>query len=164
MNLCDNQTVTLGLKKYGFYIDKIQAFFVPSLEYKVYSLLKKFVHSADCQLIKKLLNLKRFIDAIIAWSNPLGGIIEHDKNDTMEGARENMKCVMRDDLIICFLNSVILYYRLDKICRDLDSLKIENDISRIFNVWSIVNQDCFTYVTFIFYNSKLNVSNIILTI
>jgi len=158
MNLCDRQTVTLGLKKYGFYIDKIQALFVPSLEYKLYSLLKEFLHSTDCQLIKKLSYFKRFIDAIIAWSDPLSGVIEHDENNTTEGVERNsVKRVMRDDLIICFLDSTILYRRLNKICRKLDSLGIDDNILRTFNTWSFVNQDCytdhnyFTYATSIFY-------------
>lgn len=142
---------------------KIQALFVPSLEYRVCSLLIKYVRSEDSQLIKQLPCLKRFVDAIIAWSDPLNEVAECDIGTTRKETRKNtVKCVTRDDLVNCFLDSIILSHRLTKISNELDSLDVEYTTLRSWKAWGFLNRKddcCFTYaiyISFLEYNSKLN--------
>lgn len=141
-NSCDraSQDIAFDLGKYNLYIDKIRALFVPSLEYRIHSLLEEFVYSTDSQSIKKFPCFKRFVDAMTMWKGPLNKIAEYDVG-MMEGAIRNIvNCTLKDDLITCFLDSIVLHHRLSKICRELDALGIEDNILRSLNVWNFVNE------------------------
>lgn len=140
------------LETYGPYLDKIRELFVPSLEYRIHSLLEEFVYSGDSRWAVQFPYFKKFVDAIAAWRDPLIKAAEYDIGTMEKAIRSAVKRVAKDDLITCFLDSITLHYRLSKICRELDALGIEDDIVRSLNVWNFVNErknrraDCFTYV------------------
>ncbi|XP_024888292.1 uncharacterized protein LOC112465122 [Temnothorax curvispinosus] len=155
-NLCDcaSQDIVFDLEKYSFYLDKIRAFFVPSLEYRVRSLLEEFVYSTNSRWVKQFPCFKKFIDIIVMWKDPLNRVAEYDVGTMGEMMRNIIKRMINDNLITCFLDSVIVHHRLNKVCCELDTLGIEDNILRSFNVWNFVNErdflldcNCFTYVT-----------------
>lgn len=120
------QDAGFNLEKYDPYLDKIRAFFVPSLERKVHSLLEEFVYRENSRWTEQFLRFKKFINAIIMREDFLNDIAECD----MEKLTKTVKCIMRDELAICLLDSVLLHRRLNKICYELDTLGIEDDILR----------------------------------
>lgn len=86
------------------------------------------------------------------WKDPLNRVAEYDINMIEEIMRNIVKRMIKDDLINCFLDSVILHQRLSKVCHELDALGINDNILRNLNVWEFVNEqgyldhNCFTYV------------------
>ncbi|XP_039301692.1 uncharacterized protein LOC120356897 [Solenopsis invicta] len=137
---CTNQDTVFDLEKYGLYFDKIRVLFVPTLEYRIRSLLKEFVYSTNSRWVKKFPYLKKFVDAIIMWKDPLSRVAEYDVGTMEEIMRNTVKHMIKDDLITCFLDSVILHNRLNKISRELDALGIENNVLRGLNVRDFVNE------------------------
>lgn len=127
---------------------------MPSLEYRIHSLLEEFVYSEDSRWAVQFPYVKKFVDAIATWRGPLIKAAEYDIGTMEKAIKSAVKRVVKDDLIPCFLDSLTLYYRLNKICRELDALRIEDNILRSLNVWNFVNEkkchradrDCFTYV------------------
>lgn len=84
------------------------------------------------------------------WKNSLNRIAEYDIGTMEEMMRHTVKRMIKDDLN-SFLDSVILHHRLNKICRELDALGIEDNILRNLNVWNFINErdylldrNCFT--------------------
>ncbi|KYQ50599.1 hypothetical protein ALC60_10307 [Trachymyrmex zeteki] len=137
---CASQDIVFDLNKYGPYFDKIRALFVPSLEYRFQSLLKEFVYNTNSRWAKQFPCFKKFIDMIIMWKDPLNKIAEYDISTMEEIMKNTIKRMIKDDLITCFLDSVILYHRLKKVCRELDTLGIEDNILKNFNLWNFVNE------------------------
>ncbi|XP_029177025.1 uncharacterized protein LOC114945102 [Nylanderia fulva] len=131
-NSCDftSRDATFDLNTYEPYLDKIREIFVPSLEYRIHSLLEEFVYSRDSRWAVQFPYFKKFIDAIVAWRDPLIKATEYDIGTMERAIRSTVKRVARNDLVSCFLDSIILYYRLNKICRELDALGIDDDILR----------------------------------
>lgn len=83
------------------------------------------------------------------WKNSLNRIAEYDIDTMEEMMRHTVKRMIKDDLI-SFLDSVILHQRLNKVCRELDALGIEDNL-RNLNVWNFINErdylldrNCFT--------------------
>lgn len=74
------------------------------------------------------------------WKDPLNKIAEYDISTMEEIMKNTIKRMIKDDLITCFLDSVILYHRLKKVCRELDTLGIEDNILKNFNLWNFVNE------------------------
>lgn len=123
---------------------------MPSLEYRVRSLLKEFVYNTNSRWAKQFPCFKKFIDAVVMWKNSLNRIAEYDIGTMEEMMRHTVKRMIKDDLN-SFLDSVILHHRLNKICRELDALGIEDNILRNLNVWNFINErdylldrNCFT--------------------
>ncbi|XP_025263664.1 uncharacterized protein LOC112637668 [Camponotus floridanus] len=153
-NSCEfsSRNAAFDLEIYGPYLDKIRELFVPSLEYRIHSLLEEFVYSEDSRWAVQFPYVKKFIDAIATWRGPLIKAAEYDIGTMEKAIKSAVKRVVKDDLIPCFLDSLTPYYRLNKICRELDALGIENNILRSLNVWNSVNEkkchradrDCFT--------------------
>ncbi|XP_011641131.1 uncharacterized protein LOC105429694 [Pogonomyrmex barbatus] len=148
---CTSQDRAFDLEKYGPYLDKIRALFVPSLEYRVRSLLKEFVYSTDSRWAKQFPCFKRFVDTIATWKGHLNRIAEYDIGTMEEIMRNTVAHIAKDDLITCFLDAIILHHRLNKVCRELDALGIDDNILRSLTVWNFVNErnclldrDCFT--------------------
>ncbi|XP_025159636.1 uncharacterized protein LOC112589669 [Harpegnathos saltator] len=155
-NSCDRscQDAAFDLEKYGPYIDKIRALFVPSLEYRIRSLLREFVYSADSRSAERFPRFKRFVDAIATWKDPLDKVVEYDVSTMGEVIGSIANCALKDDLISCLLDSTVLHHRLSKICRELDALGIDDNILRSLNVWNSMNErfyrashDRFMYVS-----------------
>ncbi|XP_012539783.2 uncharacterized protein LOC105838629 [Monomorium pharaonis] len=149
-NLCASQDIIFDLEKYGLYLDKIRAFFVPSLEYRVHSLLEEFMYSTNSRWAKQFPYFKKFINAIVTWKDPLNGAIKYDIDTVEEMMKNIIKRMIKDDLITCFLDSVILHHRLTKVCHKLDAMNIEDNILKSLNTWIFVNkrdyllnQNCF---------------------
>ncbi|XP_014483196.1 PREDICTED: uncharacterized protein LOC106748829 [Dinoponera quadriceps] len=136
----DSQDVAFDLEKYGPYIDKIRALFVPSLEYRIHSFLVEFVYSTDSRSARRFPRFKRFVDTLATWKGLLNKIAEYDVETMGEAIGSIMNCALKDDLITCFLDSVILHHRLSKICRELDALGIEDNILRSLNVWNFASE------------------------
>nr|XP_012224258.1 PREDICTED: uncharacterized protein LOC105673301 [Linepithema humile] len=134
-NSCNSarQNAGFNLEKYDPYLDKIRALFVPSLEHKVHSLLEEFVYSEDSRWTKRFSRFKKFINAIIVWKDCLNA--EYD----MEELIKTVKCIMKDELAASFLDSILLHRRLNKICHELDTLGIEDDILGSFDCWMECN-------------------------
>ncbi|XP_011702193.1 PREDICTED: uncharacterized protein LOC105458522 isoform X2 [Wasmannia auropunctata] len=147
---CANQYTVFDLEKYGPYLDKIRALFVSSLEHRVQSLLEEFVYSTNSRWAKQFPCFKKFVNVIIMWKDPLNRVAEYDINMIEEIMRNIVKRMIKDDLINCFLDSVILHQRLSKVCHELDALGINDNILRNLNVWEFVNEqgyldhNCFT--------------------
>lgn len=84
------------------------------------------------------------------WKNSLNRIADYDIGTMEEMMRHTVKRMIKDDLS-SFLDSVILHHRLNKVCRELDALGIEDNILRNLNVWNFINErdylldrNCFT--------------------
>lgn len=87
------------------------------------------------------------------WKDPLIRAVECDIGTMEEKMRNIIKHIIKDDLLTCFLDSVILHHRLNKVCRELDVLGIEDNILKSLNMWNFVNEqdcsldcNCFKYV------------------
>jgi len=126
---------------------------VPSLEYKIQFLLEEFVYSTNSRWTKLFPCFKKFVDAIIIWKKPLNRVAEYDIGMMEKIMRNTIKRIIKDDLVICFLDSIILHHRLNKVCRELDALGIKANILQNLNVWNFVNErdylldhSCFMYV------------------
>lgn len=126
---------------------------MPSLEYRIHSLLEEFVYSTNSRWAKQFPRFKKFIDTMIMWQNSLNRIAKYDIGMMVEMMRNIMKRIIKDDLITCFLDSIVLHHRLNKVCRELDALGIEENILTSSNAWNFVNErdylldyNCFTYV------------------
>lgn len=132
--------VTFDLEKYGPYIDKIRALFAPSLEYRLRSLLEEFVYNADSRLAGQFPRFKKLVDTVATWKGPLNRVAEYDIDTMNEAIKSAVGCMTRSDLVTCFLDSIVLHRRLNKICRELDALGIEDNILRSLNVWNFVNE------------------------
>lgn len=85
------------------------------------------------------------------WKDSLNRVAEYDIGTMEEMMRHTVKRMIKDDLISRFLDSVILHHRLNKVCRELDALGIEDNILRNLNVWNFINErdylldrNCFT--------------------
>lgn len=127
---------------------------MPSLEYRIHSLLEEFVYSEDSRWAVQFPYFKKFVDAIATWRDPLIKAAEYDIGTMEKTIKSAVKRVVKDDLVTCFLDSITLYYRLNKICLELDALGIEDNILGSLNIWNFVNEkryhrancDYFTYV------------------
>lgn len=76
-------------------------------------------------------NLRLPVDAFCtSWSDE--GLLENVLSHAI-------KFLIKDGLIDCFLNSIILNNRLNKICRDLDGSGIEKNFLRYLAVWNYFN-------------------------
>ena len=51
-----------------------------------------------------------------------------------------VKYLIKDGLVDCFLNSIILNNRLNKVCRHLDGLCVEKNFLRYLAVWNYINE------------------------
>ena len=86
------------------------------------------------------------------WKDLLNRVVEYDISTMEEIMKNTIKRMIKDDLITCFLDSVILHHRLKKVCRELDTLGIEDNILKNLNVWNLINEqdyldcNCFMYV------------------
>ncbi|XP_018395738.1 PREDICTED: uncharacterized protein LOC108774193 [Cyphomyrmex costatus] len=150
---CASQGDTVfNLKKYSPYFDKIRALFVPSLTYRFQSLLEHFVYNTNSRWAKQFPCFKKFVDIIIMWKDPLNRVVECDISTVEEIMKNTIKRIIKDDLIVCFLDTVILHHRLKKVCEELNMLGIKNNILKNLNVWKFVNEqdylnrNCFMYV------------------
>lgn len=96
---------------------------------------------------------KKFVDAITTWRDPLIKAAEYDIGTMEKAIRSTVKRVVKDDLVTSFLDSITLHYRLNKICRELDALGIEDNILRSLNVWNFVNEKKYRadhdYITYV---------------
>jgi len=140
------QDAAFNLEKYDPYLDKIRALFVPSLEHKVHSLLEEFVYSKESPWTKRFSRFKKFISAIIVWKDSLNDIAEYDMDELIK----TVKRIMTDELATCFLDSILLHRRLDKICHELDTLGLEDDILRNLDYW-MKSCDHFMYASTYFF-------------
>lgn len=136
--------------------------FVPSLERRIISFLKEFVYSKDSQLARQFPCFKKFVDIITTLKEPLTRMAEYDIGTVEEIVKNTVKSMIKDDLFIVFLDSIILNNRLSEIYHELESLGIEDDILRNLNIWNLINEldyrrNCHSvmYVRYIFLASLI---------
>ncbi|XP_072754437.1 uncharacterized protein [Anoplolepis gracilipes] len=141
-NSCEytSRNALFDLEIYGPYLDKIRELFVPSLEYRIHSMLEEFVYSENSRWAMQFPYFKKIVDTIATWRDPLIRAAEYDIGTMEKAIRNTVKRVVKDDLVTSFLESIILHYRLNKICRELDALGIEDNILRSLNIWNFVNE------------------------
>ncbi|XP_024936676.1 uncharacterized protein LOC112493781 isoform X2 [Cephus cinctus] len=124
------------------YIDKIKTLFVPSLENRIYTGLEDFVYRDNASRESELSYLKKCINLATSWSDPLDALCEKYKDvDVLEEATKHfLNYGIKDGLITSFVNSIVLNNRLNRVCRELDSLHIEKNLLSYANVWNFITE------------------------
>ncbi|KAF7993892.1 hypothetical protein HCN44_011161 [Aphidius gifuensis] len=137
--------------KYIPYIDAIRGLFVSSLDEKIYNGLSKFVYNQDKNSSRDNLNEKqlnssigvsnfdKLIDAI--WNlDPINAICpgsgRQDAGIFERVLRQAIKYFIKEGLISCFLNSIVLNNRLNRIHRELDDLSVNNNFLKTYLPWN----------------------------
>lgn len=104
-----------------------------------------FIYSEDGKLSKQFPYLKKCLDCACATlCEPVSTMLNHRGNE--EGSLVNstlgqaIRYLMKDGLIASIVNSIVMNNRLNKICRDLDTIGIEKNFLKHINVWNFINE------------------------
>ncbi|KAL2713506.1 vesicular glutamate transporter 1 [Vespula squamosa] len=100
------------------------------------------MNSWGSDLAKRSLWVKKRLDVLVSWKDPLGMIRgRYWEIDAMEEIiKYTIKCLLNDGLLGCFVNSIVLNNRLIKICRELDALGFDSNVFSNFNLPRV--RDC----------------------
>ncbi|KAH0539347.1 hypothetical protein KQX54_004207 [Cotesia glomerata] len=118
-----------NFEKYDPYVDVLRTLFVPSIDKRI------------CELLELFHTDKTTIDTPSYWERCLNIVstIKYEVGVVQSYLKQASSYLVNSRVVNFLTNTLVLSNRLDKVCRDLDSLG-EKNLLRYANAWNFVNE------------------------
>lgn len=131
--------------KYQPYIDVARRLFVSSLNNRIYDGLAAFVYNQDRNFGSNCLEPSSHVSSLDKWLDVISGLqepfdpISHGTEHQDIGFFERVlkltvKYLIKEGVIACFLNAVVLNNRLNGICRELETLGMNGNFLKYWRL------------------------------
>ncbi|XP_063982736.1 uncharacterized protein LOC135165402 [Diachasmimorpha longicaudata] len=119
-----SESSAVVIDNYGPHLDVFRSLFVSSLENRIYEALETFVYN-DAELLSKFPNLRRCLNIFKLCKTIYQRTRDPEARPIDRLLSYAFKHLIQDGLITSFLNAILLNNRLNRVCRDLDSMNVD---------------------------------------